>query len=553
MLRSMWKRIRRLSAKPSIVPKPAGIPSPAGKPKQIHDTDSVNHSPAAAVKPEAADRPRRRRRPRKPSKPDTPHAGGTAGAATVQDPKKSAWTASDFDVPVQAGKTRFHEFDLVDPLMHAIADLDFKYCTPIQASALPVTLAGRDIAGRAQTGTGKTAAFLIAIFNRFAKHPLPDRESGGIASPRALVIAPTRELIMQIERDSEALGKYLNINTLALFGGADLERQRRKLERLNPELIVATPGRLLDFKSRRNLDLRKVEVMVIDEADRMLDMGFIPDVRRIVNSTPPRGRRQTLLFSATLSEAVMRLASHWLSDPERIDIEPEQVAVDSVRQDVYLVTSREKFALLYNILVRENAERVLTFVNRRDAAEQLTRELKRYRFDCDLISGALSQNQRTRTMTEFREGRLRILVATDVAGRGLHIEAVSHVINYNIPEDPEDYVHRIGRTGRAGASGVSITFACEEESFGIPPIEEYIGHTLSCRYPDPEWLRIPDDVTPLPRSKVSMPGDAARERRRSREDPRRSRDGGKRPSRSGDQRRSSRRSASSAKNRRSGR
>ncbi len=464
----------------------------------------------------------------------SPASARADSAETVKAAKETPWTPLDFEVPAQEGKTRFHDFDLVDPLMHALADLDFRYCTPIQAAALPVTLAGRDIAGRAQTGTGKTAAFLIAMFNRFAKHPLPDRGTGGMAQPRALVIAPTRELVMQIERDAVALGKYLNVQTLALFGGTDLERQRRKLERFNPELIVATPGRLLDFKSRRNIDLSKVEVMVIDEADRMLDMGFIPDVRRIVNSTPPRGRRQTLLFSATLSDAVMRLASNWLSEPERIDIEPEQVAVDSVRQDVYLVTNREKFSLLYNILVREKAERVLMFVNRRDTAEQLTRELKRYRFDCDLISGALSQNQRTRTMTEFREGRLRILVATDVAGRGLHIEAVSHVINYNIPEDPEDYVHRIGRTGRAGASGVSITFACEEESFGIPPIEEYIGRNLPCRHPEPDWLRVPDDVKPLPRSKVVMPGDSARDHRAGGAGNRSGRDSGsgdRRPSR----------------------
>ncbi len=495
MIRSMWKKIRRLGARPPLpvlasvaeLPKPAVAPahrSAAAAPDVVEPIDSVRA---------ARGRPRR-------------------SVPAAQAKRVTPWHPDDFQVPPKDGAVRFHDLDLEPEILHAVADLQFSYCTPIQAAALPHTLAGRDVAGRAQTGTGKTAAFLIAAFNRFLRHPRPGAKSERIAAPRALIIAPTRELVMQIERDAAALGKYLDIRTLALYGGTDLDRQRVKLQQWNPELVVATPGRLLDFRSRRDIDLGAVEIMVIDEADRMLDMGFIPDVRRIVNSTPPRGKRQTLLFSATLSDAVMRLAASWLSDPERIDIEPEQVAVDSVRQDLFLVTAREKFALLYNIMVREKPERVLMFVNRRDTAEQLTRELKRYRFDCDLISGALSQNQRTRTMAAFREGRLPILVATDVAGRGLHIDAVSHVINYNIPEDPEDYVHRIGRTGRAGATGVSITFACEDESFGIPPIEEYIGRTLPCSHPDPEWLKIPEASNPIPRSKVIMPGDAARAR-----------------------------------------
>ena len=422
-------------------------------------------------------------------------------------------------MPPCDGKTRFHDLGLTDEIMHAIADQGFQYCMPIQSATLPAALAGKDVAGKAQTGTGKTAAFLVAMFDQFARKPRAAAASAASAAvPRGLVIAPTRELVMQIERDAKALGVYSKIDVLALFGGSDLDKQRRKLRQFNPELVVATPGRLLDFISRRDINLRQLETLVIDEADRMLDMGFIPDVRRIVRATPAREKRQTLMFSATLSDAVMRLASNWLSDPVRVDIEPEQVAVDSVNQIVYLATSREKFPLLYNVLAREKPERVLMFVNRRDTAERLARNLKRYRFDCDLISGAFSQSQRTRTMTAFREGRLPVLVATDVAGRGLHIDNVSHVINYNIPEDPEDYVHRIGRTGRAGASGVSITFACEEESFSIPPIEEYIGRSLPCKHPDPEWLVLPKGVKPLRESDISMPKSA---------------DGGKRPSRGG--------------------
>ncbi len=522
MLRSMWKKIRRLAVdkRPiSTIVAPPGdeAHSPAIRAGLVVDTDGNEG----------------KSRQRRPGKNVAGH-GSARPAPRVSSPKKRDSVVLHASPP-REGMARFNDFELVPGITRAIDDLGFEYCTPIQAAAIPFALAGRDIAGRAQTGTGKTAAFLIAIFNRFYSYPRRHKADGDIACPRALVIAPTRELAMQIESDALALGKYLDMRTLALFGGSDMERQRRKLQQLNPELIVATPGRLLDFRSRRNIDLRHVEILVIDEADRMLDMGFIPDVRRIVNSTPRREHRQTMLFSATLSDAVMRLASGWLADPEHIDIEPEQVAVDSVRQEFYLVTAREKFSLLYNILAHDRPERVLMFVNRRDTAEWLTNELKRFHFDCDLISGALPQNQRVRTLAAFREGKLPILVATDVAGRGLHIDAVSHVINYNIPEDAEDYVHRIGRTGRAGASGVSITFACEEESFGIPAIEKFIGRGLPCLHPRPEWLKLPKDVKPLPRSKATLPktGERQGDFRGGRSRPRT----GRRPSRGSGRRR----------------
>ncbi len=495
-----------------------GAPGPGGGGKAKRSgRRPVDRRPAAAPESAAraangangadAERPRRRRRrrgKRGPGKGDAPAdgAGGSTGseregrtaratpARRAQD--RPAWDPASFEVPEKEGVKRFHDFGLSPEIFRAVAELDFQYCTPIQAETLPILLAGRDVAGRAQTGTGKTAAFLIAIFERFLRHPF--RGERPAATPRALVIAPTRELAVQIERDAHALGQYADVRTLALFGGADFDGQLRKVRAQNPELIVATPGRLLDFRSRHELHLGRVEVMVIDEADRMLDMGFIPDVRRIVYATPPKTKRQTMLFSATLSDPVLRLASSWMVDPVRVDIEPEQVAVDSVRQVFYLVTAREKFTLLYNLLRREKPERALLFVNRRITAERLTRALKRHGFTCALISGALAQNQRSRTLEAFRAGTLPILVATDVAGRGLHIEGVSHVINYNIPIDAEDYVHRIGRTGRAGATGTSVTFACEEESFYIPPIEAYIGRDLPCEHPPEEWLRMPDDV-----------------------------------------------------------
>jgi ATP-dependent RNA helicase RhlB len=411
-----------------------------------------------------------------------------------------------FEVPPSEGKSRFHDFNLPDPILHAVADLEFRYCTPIQAAIIPHLLAGRDSAGRAQTGTGKTAAFLVAIFTHFLRHPLTERRKNG--TPRALILSPTRELALQIGRDAADLGKYCPFRTVTVYGGAEYEKQQRALRDRTVDIVAATPGRLLDFKRSGVLNLKEVEILVIDEADRMLDMGFIPDVSIIIRSTPPKERRQTMLFSATLTDAVMRLASQWLKDPVKVDIEPEQVAVNSVNQIVYLVTSEEKFAVTINLLKRECPSRALIFGNRRDETERLMRELRRFGIHCALLSGAVPQNVRTRTLEQFREGKLPVLVATDVAGRGLHIEGVSHVINFNIPEDPEDYVHRIGRTGRAGELGTSITFACEDESFKIPAIETYIGHALRCTQPEDDWLILPEplhsDVTPALRRPGNM-------------------------------------------------
>ncbi len=380
---------------------------------------------------------------------------------------------------------RFHDLDLPTELLHAVADLGFRYCTPIQAEVLPAAIAGRDIAGRAQTGTGKTAAFLLAALTRLLRAPRSDPRPG---RPRALVLAPTRELAAQIERDARALGAHAPLSTLAVIGGSDLNRQRAALERAPTDLLIATPGRLLDLRERGNLRLDGVEILVIDEADRMLDMGFIPDVRRIVYSTPPRERRQTMFFSATLTELVLRLAEHWTRDPLRVNIEPERVAAEQISQIAYVVTAAEKFPLLCHMLRSGAAGRTLIFVNRRDTAERLTEALRRAGIVAGLLSGALSQAQRDRSLEEFRAGRLSALVATDVASRGLHVEGIATVVNFNLPLDPEDYVHRIGRTGRAGARGTAVTFASEDESFYLPPIEEFLGHALTYRHPEPAWL-----------------------------------------------------------------
>jgi ATP-dependent RNA helicase RhlB len=435
------------------------------------------------------DPPREKRsRPPRPEREREPRPENQFKPLPKQAPKLRAeetpWDPSEFAVEPEEGKIRFHDLDLHPRLMRSIHALGWQHATPIQGEILPGTLKGKDMAGRAQTGTGKTAAFLISIINHCLKKPL---EKQGTGSPRALIIAPTRELAMQIGQDSEGLNQFTGLRTVVLYGGMDYNKQERQLDDI-VDIVVATPGRLLDFASKGIVNLRFTEIMVIDEADRMLDMGFIPDVRRIIYKTPPKEKRQTVLFSATLSDEVMRLAAAWMIDPERIDIEPDQVAVDTVDQKVFIVTDKEKFPLLYNIIKNDNPDRILVFANRRDQTERLADELERYGIRCEMLSGAVAQKKRMRILEDFKAGKVKVLVATDVAGRGIHVDGISHVVNFNIPENPDDYVHRIGRTGRAGATGKSITFACEMESFELPAIEELLGTPLKCTLPPEELL-----------------------------------------------------------------
>jgi ATP-dependent RNA helicase RhlB len=405
-------------------------------------------------------------------------------------PEHDKWDRSSFQVPVEDGKKRFHDFNLPDEILHAIADLNFRYCTPIQQEILQAALSGKDATGQAQTGTGKTAAFLITIFNKILLDPKNGVRRPG--APRALILAPTRELVMQIRDDAHSLSKYTNLKIAEAFGGMDYNKQRNRLRRGVVDVLVATPGRLLDFQNKRDVFLGSVEILVIDEADRMLDMGFIPDVRKIVHSTPPKVKRQTLFFSATLNNTVRRLASQWTKDAVNVEITPEKTESESVEQIVYIVSNDEKFSLLYNIITKQKLERVIVFANRRDETKKLEEILTRNGISCKILSGDIDQRVRIKTLNNFKAGEIKVLVATDVAGRGLHVESVSHVINYTLPEDPEDYVHRIGRTGRAGASGISISFASEDDSFQIPAIEKFLGHKLECIHP-------PDDlVTPIP-------------------------------------------------------
>ncbi len=410
--------------------------------------------------------------------------------ATESDkPAVPAWNPQQFAVPVAEGKVRFHDLDLPDAVMQAVAELGFQYCTPIQSKTLVHTLEGKDLVGKAQTGTGKTAAFLISAITDLIDFPLQGARRNG--KPRVLVVAPTRELVMQIASDAYGLTRYTDLSVVTVVGGMDYEKQQRTLREKKVDILVATPGRLLDFNSKGDVDLSGVEVLVLDEADRMLSMGFIPDVRTIIRNTPHKRDRQTLLFSATFSDDILNLARQWTLDPVTIEIEPEQVTADTVEQFLYMVSETDKFNLLYNIIKDQKLERVMVFANRRDITRRLTERLQRTGIEAALLSGEVAQNQRVKTLEAFRSGRVKVLVATDVAGRGIHVDGVSHVINYNLPEDPEDYVHRIGRTGRAGTDGVSFSFACETDAFMVPEIEALLGRRLRCEHPEETLLRNP--------------------------------------------------------------
>lgn len=398
---------------------------------------------------------------------------------------------------VPAVKRRFQEFGLEPELLRAIDDLGFEFCSPIQAQSLPLSLAGHDVLGKAQTGTGKTAAFLIRVIDDLLKTPPPaDRYAG---EARALIVAPTRELVIQIADDAKLLTKYTDLKIHTLVGGMDYQKQRDRLQSEFVDILVATPGRMLDFRERQDVHLDTVELLVIDEADRMLDMGFIPQMRQIVRYTPRKTHRQTLMFSATFTDEVMRLSEQWMHETKRIDIAPESVATDNVEQHVYMVAGDEKFTLLYNLLNSTGFNSTMVFANRRDECRKLYDYLNAYGVKVGLLSGEIDQNKRVKTLDAFKSGKLNVMVATDVAGRGIHINDVTHVVNYTLPEEPEDYVHRIGRTGRAGSSGSSVSFACEDDSFRLPAIEELLGKKITSEVPPENLLAsLPEPQSPLP-------------------------------------------------------
>lgn len=376
---------------------------------------------------------------------------------------------------------KFTELKLPEAVQRGVSDADFAHLTPVQEESIPLALAGKDVAAQAQTGTGKTAAFLIALFCRLIKSKEPTNNN-----PRALVMAPTRELVVQICNDAELLGRHTGLKVQPIFGGMDYAKQRQALKD-GVDIVVATPGRLIDYYKQRVFSLKRVEALVIDEADRMFDMGFIKDLRYLLRNLPAYDKRQTMLFSATLSPQVMELAYEFMDLAERVEIAPDQVTADGIDQVLYHVSRREKFPLLLGLLRREaGVERVLLFVNTKAEAERLNALLQANNVASELLSGDIPQKKRMRILDQFKLGSLTHLVATDVASRGIHVDNVSHVINYDLPQDREDYVHRIGRTARAGAVGRAISFADEETVYVLDEIEDFLGFRIPSEMPGDE-------------------------------------------------------------------
>ncbi len=390
---------------------------------------------------------------------------------------------------------RFDSLPLQDSVRAGIRDAGFEYCTPIQASTLPIALEGHDVAGQAQTGTGKTAAFLIAAYERLLKTANVDAER---RQPRLFALAPTRELAVQIANDAEVLGKHTGLKIGLAFGGTDYEKQRSTLAG-GVDLLIGTPGRIIDYFKQGVFKLDRVEVAILDEADRMFDLGFIKDIRYLLRRLPPPDKRLNMLFSATLSQRVMELAYEHMNEPELIRIEPDKVTADRVRQAVFFPSNEDKMPLLIG-LVREMGEgRIMIFVNMKREAERVQDYLEANGIHAKAISGDVPQKKRLRMLMDFQSGELAVLIGTDVASRGLHVPDVQYVINYDLPQDPEDYVHRIGRTARAGAAGDAISLGCETYVMSLPDIEEYIGHKLPVANYNPDDL--PEIVRPKPRKR----------------------------------------------------
>jgi ATP-dependent RNA helicase RhlB len=369
----------------------------------------------------------------------------------------------------------FSRFELVPELMQGIEEAGFTRCTPIQAETLPVALQGRDVAGQAQTGTGKTAAFLVAVYQYLLTHPAGNGRRQN--QPRALILAPTRELAIQIHSDAESLGRHTGLPLGLAYGGTGYDEQRDTIA-AGVDILIGTPGRLIDYFKQHVFDLKMIQAVVLDEADRMFDLGFIKDIRFLLRRCTPPEQRLGLLFSATLSHRVQELAYEHMNRPQYVDVVPEIVTAERVRQVLYHTANEEKIPLLIGLLSHTDPHRSIVFVNTKRNAERVWSYLEGNGFKCAVLSGDVPQNKRQRLLAEFQQGELPVLIATDVAARGLHIPDVSHVFNYDLPQDAEDYVHRIGRTARVGKDGDAISFACENFVYSLPDIEAYIGHKI---------------------------------------------------------------------------
>ena len=390
--------------------------------------------------------------------------------------------------------TTFSSFDLPANVLQGIEETGFSYCTPIQAETLPIALTGKDIAGQAQTGTGKTAAFLLAMYAHLHRHPASLERK--VTQPRCIILAPTRELAVQIYNDAEKLGKYTGLKQVAVYGGTGYESQKQALQE-GVDVLIGTPGRIIDYFKQGVFNLKQIQVLVLDEADRMFDLGFIADIRYLFRRMSKPEDRLNMLFSATLSHRVNELAYEHMNNPEQVIIESDQITADRITESLYYPAMDEKVPLLLGLLKSRQDERVVIFINTKRVAEKIDAYFRGNDINGAVLSGDVPQNKRLRLLEEFTQGKLRALVATDVAARGLHIPEVALVINYDLPQDAEDYVHRIGRTGRAGESGEAISFACEEYVFSLPDIEEYIGHKISVLPITADLL-----VSPKPAAKI---------------------------------------------------
>ena len=396
-------------------------------------------------------------------------------------------------------KIEFGSFDLPEKLAQGIEDAGFLACTPIQEKTLPLTLDGKDVAGQAQTGTGKTAAFLVATFNHLLVRPAPEGRKPTQA--RALILAPTRELAIQIHRDAMILGQHTGLRLGIAYGGTDYDIQREYLSE-GVDVLIGTPGRIIDYFKQHVFDLSKAQVVVLDEADRMFDLGFIKDVRYLLRRCPPPSERLGLLFSATLSHRVNELAYEHMNSPQLVKVETEQVTAEHVRQVLYHTANDEKIPMLLGLMNRIEATRSIVFVNTKRAAEKVWSYLEGNGHKAAILSGDVPQKKRQTLLKKFQDGELAVLVATDVAARGLHIPDVSHVFNYDLPQDAEDYVHRIGRTARLGADGDAISFACERFVYSLPEIEAYIGHSIPVEHVTDEMLVKPRPPVKRPQHKA---------------------------------------------------
>ena len=402
---------------------------------------------------------------------------------------------------------RFDTLELEESLHAGIKDVGFEFCTPIQADTLPLALKQRDVAGQAQTGTGKTAAFLIAALQRILTHPVDPDAAKGQKQPRVFILAPTRELAIQIANDAEALAKHTGCKIGLAFGGTGYEQQRRTIQD-GIDLLIGTPGRIIDYYKQGVFKLDQIQVAILDEADRMFDLGFIKDIRYLLRKLPAPDKRLNMLFSATLSQRVLELAYEHMNEPELIRVEPDKITADRVRQAIFFPSNPEKIPLLVGLIREMGASKIMVFVNTKREAERVEDYLGANGIDAKAISGDVPQTKRMSMLKRFQNGELAVLIGTDVASRGLHIPGVRCVINYDLPQDREDYVHRIGRTARAGESGDAISFGCETYAISLPDIEDFIGHRIPVANLDPALL--PELIKPPRRERKPRGGGSRR-------------------------------------------